>query len=849
MIVNKKNNLFLIISSLIFSGLYVSFDFHMISNGYKNFFGDELYLYLPQLMHMHESIREGVLFSGDFLTNNHATEFVFRPNLPGFNLIYIFSALIPIDSLKGLSIVYISIYAIYTMLSMYFSQLLMSRFFSFNKLYALFFAVIFTFSSQAIIAKSFPPFFFVHMSVPLLFYTVLKLRYMSVPQSILYSPVFIFVYLQGYITLSVFAVVLSILLYFIYYYYIKINFEKHTSIKALILDNKGLLTSIGIASLVVFPYYLGILLFNKETNAHTITTLQMVVDYDTFHLRFYDLLSFLSYGIITASKIETYSLYIGMLPVFLILTYFVYPYKILGKYKRSFFAFFMIYLFTLFISFGEYSSLADIFYFYAPGLNKMHMYARYMLVSHVFLSVAISIALLYFIRNKDKYRKQSVRLVFMLSLTFVVINSHNFLSTTSFFEDINLDLLNLELILFVIFLLASLRFEKVQVIWVAIFIIFLNNLTYKNFSIRNNKPSSSIIFNDNETDRLINFLKSNSNSRIIKYAEFSGAIDPYIPRNYPWYVEKRIKLSNYMGYEPHLSRYRGYIESFASYGAVDFNYLFDTGSEFIISNDDQIKHYEEELGETLDLSRTFTLADGWKFYKLNYKNIFSAGAYTIKFESNICSPIALKVDEISLKTSVDKQCKHSGEFIMQSSTKNFNLIFNSTEGVETELKNLNFYFNNKRLVSQKVLFKENIEKEKSSSDGRGRNITFKKDGAIEVYRQNIGDGIISSDYASDMIIRHFESDYQNKMTYDIEVLKKTSIDFLFYNSKNLTMSAVNKDNGERVDSDSGEIVLSPGKYTLKIAYTSFIFTIFLTFLATYIMLLFVLGYKKYKNKI
>mgnify|MGYP006443362645 FL=1 len=144
-------------------------------------------------------------------------------------------------------------------------------------------------------------------------------------------------------------------------------------------------------------------------------------------------------------------------------------------------------------------------------------------------------------------------------------------------------------------------------------------------------------------------------------------------------------------------------------------------------------------------------------------------------------------------------------------------------------------------MSQKVLFKENIEKEKSSSDGRGRNITFKKDGAIEVYRQNIGDGIISSDYASDMIIRHFESDYQNKMTYDIEVLKKTSIDFLFYNSKNLTMSAVNKDNGERVDSDSGEIVLSPGKYTLKIAYTSFIFTIFLTFLATYIMLLFVLG--------
>lgn len=625
--------------SFVFSLVYFSIDFYMIATDqYKGFFGDEVNLYIPHFFHLHESIRAGTVLIGDFLTANHSTEFLFRPNVPGFNLVYILSSIIEVSNIKNLYLLFTFILFMYTVLSMFFAQLLAFKFFKLDKSHSLFFAVLFTFSSQAFIAKGFAPFFFIHMSLPLLLYTVLSIRVLNTYQALLSSIVFIFVYLQGYIPLSVFAIVISLVFYYFYHCNIKparAYSNRGFNLKEKILSNKNLLISLATASFIVLPYYLAILLFNKE--ASTVPTgIDMVVDFDGFHLKPYDILSFFSYGIFNLSKTETSTLYIGMLSLFSLLSYFLLTYKVSTFHTKIIFASIVIFLSSLFISFGEFYALADIFYFYVPALGKMHLYSRYMLITHIFLAMSISVSFFYLLKHKEQYREFITGLFLIISFIFIIINANNFLVIDDFIIHGNKELLNIEIFTFMIFLLLLLRFDKKQMIWIAISIVFISNLTYKNYVTKGHIQEHSIIFNQSEIDQLVDFLKTNSDSKIIKYANLFPEIHSYIPRNFPWYVEHKVKLSNYYGYELHLASYKGYRDKFPYYGTIDFQYLFQTGCEFIIVNDELLAKYSNFLDDKIDEGKVLSLSNGCKVYKLKKYKIekrFVPGKYKIEVSS------------------------------------------------------------------------------------------------------------------------------------------------------------------------------------------------------------------------
>lgn len=852
-----KKYSFFIFFSFLFSFFYFSIDIYMIGTGeFKGFFGDEVNLYIPQFYHLHESIRSGTFLIGDFFTANHSTEFSLRPNVPGFNLVYILSSIIKISSIKNLYYLFTFILFLYTVMSMFFAQLLAFKFFKLDKFYALFFAVLFTFSSQAFIAKGFAPFFFIHMSVPLLLYTVLNIRFLNTYQALLSSIVFIFVYLQGYLPLSVFSIIISLIFYYIYYYNIKTMNKydnKRFNFKEIFLINKNIFMSLSTASLIILPYYLAILLFNKE--ASTVPTgIDMVVDYVGFHLKPYDILSFFSYGIFNLSKIETHTLYIGLISIFSIFSYFLLAYKVSTLHKKIIFVSILIFLSSLFISFGEFYSLSDIFYFYVPALGKMHLYSRYMLITHLFFALAVTVSFMYLLKNKNQYKNLIITFFFIMSFLFITINANNFLAINNFLTNINIELLNIEIITFLVFLLLLLRLNTKQMIFLAISIVFINNLTYKNYLVKGHKQDLSIIFNQSEMNQLVDFLHKNSDSKIIKYVNLFPEIHPYVPRNFPWYVENKIKLSNYYGYEPHLASYREYRDKFPYYGTIDFKYLFATGCEFIIANDDLIAKYGDFLNGRIDEYQIFPLSDGSKVYKLKKYNIdkyFARGKYKIEFMSNINNPINIQVGNSKYITNVNSELKHSVEVELKSEQEVFQFDLESSINKNIKVSNIFLFTNDIPITIDKIEFNEKFDREYTSELNNGWSRYFNLNGHITVFKQSsfvpsdssYNDGFIYTSDKKNIEIKNFNTNYLNNINYELIVKKPIVIDFLFFNSKSYlaNITSIGQKDSTKVYGNSIELL--PGNYMLEFSYTNILYMIFLYFILVYIILFVIIVFK------
>lgn len=862
MINSIKKYSFFLFFSFIFSLVYFSIDFYMIvTEQYKGFLGDEVNLYIPHFYHLHESIRSGTLLIGDFFTANHSTEFSLRPNVPGFNLVYIASSIVEISSVKNLYFLFTSILFVYTVMSMFFAQLLAFKFFKLDKFYSLFFAILFTFSSQAFIAKGFAPFFFIHMSLPLLLYTVLNMRVLNTYQALLSSVVFIFVYLQGYIPLSVFAIVISLLFYYIYYYHIKtINIygKGGFNLREKILTNKNLLISLATASLVILPYYLAILLFNKE--ASTVPTgIDMVVDYDGFHLKPYDILSFFSYGIFHLSKTETHTLYIGMLSLFSLSSYFLLAYKANTLHTKIIFASIVIFLTSLFIAFGEFFALADIFYFYVPALGKMHLYSRYMLITHLFLALAISISFFYLLKNKEQYKKFIISLFFIMSFLFITINANNFLTINSFLTNINIELVNIEILTFIVFLLLLLKFNTKQMVWLAILIVFISNLTYKNYVTKGHMQEHSIIFNQSEMNQFVDFLKTNSDSKIIKYVNLFPEIHPYVPRNFPWYVEKKIKLSNYYGYEPHLASYKEYRDKFPYYGTIDFKYLFATGCEFIIANDKLIAQYSNFLSGRLDEHQILSLSNGCKVYKLKKYKIdkrFPRGKYKVEFISNTSDPITIQIANLRYITSVNTDLKHSVEVELKSEREVFEFDLHYPTDKKVKISNLFLYTNGIPITIEKIEFSKKFDGKYTTEPNNGWSRYFDKDGHITIFKHShftaadssYNDGFIYIADKNSLEIKSSSTNYLNKVKYELYVKEPIVIDYLFYYSKSYTATITSVGQEGSTKTHGSSIELLPGHYTIEFSYTNKLYFLFLSFLLFYLIILVITSYKMYKGK-
>lgn len=876
MITFFKKYKFQLVIALIFTSMYMAYDFYTVYiQEYKTFFGDEVNLYVPHFFHMHESIRNFVFYTGDYLTANHSTEFMLRPNVPSFNLLYIASALFPINSIQSIYYMINYILFIFTFLSVFYSQLIGLYFFKLNRYYSMLLAILFTFSSQTMLAKGFEPFIFIHMSFPILLFYVLLLKRMDAFRSVyLISFVFVFVYLLGYLPLSVFAVLLSIIFTVLYNTYIsrssKVAFES-----MIIKDNKNLLQSFAIGSLIVLPFYLAIFSFNKA--ASTVPTgLEDVMN--TFHLVAYDLFSILSYGVFQFSKIETHTLYVGLIPVSILTTYIFYTMSSMTTFdKRTVNMSLLIFIFTLFLSFGNYFSLSDLFYFFVPALGHMHLPSRYMIISHFFLALSIVVILKIILQNRALYFNYFKILgVFSIVLIFII---NTFASAEEASKYINIELFGIELLVFTLFVLFFLKYDKKQIIVLIGILIFLQNLTYKNFISKNNdRENKNIIFNIDETNSLITFFKENSGEKkIIKYLNLSSDITTYVPRNFPWYVENRIKLSNFYGYEPHLASYLEYRAKFPFYGIIDFNYVFNTGCDYIIVAEKDLDKYRDILDNRIAVNQSFHLSNGETVYKLKQiKSNYIGGASGIirngSFDfgdngwtldkswsskdgrlyndgtwggayANSATQTLNKGDKYTVifKTAIDSEKGSLTVFFGDKLTKTIDVSANKEYKIDFIADGKLFLFAslNKIVLEDVKLFPEN----------QYHAVTDIESNMSDTKSDEYSDGFISFDHKDNVAIRSFKSDYFGEISYDLSVINPVVIDYKFFPSKTLTIEVENLKDGTRINSNSTNIKLKSGEYLIKIKYTNWLVNIFLIFISLYaVSIVFIVMHRILKNR-
>ena len=265
------------------------------------------------------------------------------------------------------------------------------------------------------------------------------------------------------------------------------------------------------------------------------------------------------------------------------------------------------------IIFGEYLRISDLFYYVAPYIGEMHIYQRYLILTNLFFSLFVVIALEYILRNHpQKLIKMTILISFLLTGFVCIELNYNLSVATTIFGFSQF--LVIELMLLTLLLISFLIFDKNASKVITIFLVFIMSLTYfyqYQEALKATLPNPIIWDSKDELDSFLGFIRSYSNKNIIKYENISDVInETYIPRNLPWVVQKDIKLSNYMGYDMHLSVEREYSKYISTFGNFDWRWLRLTGCQYIIYNAKAYKKYKEIIDKYIVPSIHITLRSG-----------------------------------------------------------------------------------------------------------------------------------------------------------------------------------------------------------------------------------------------
>lgn len=548
-------------------------------NPQYNFFGDLYNLYFPQFVEGYHLAKSGTFSGIDFLTDNGASAYFLRPNIPAFYPVYqLVYLLFRFETIEGLARAYVVILYAHSVLALYFSIRIGQRYFQLERPTAVLLGVLFF----GAIAYSYPipPFYFVASLFPLLLYFALK----SVEESswwrlVLISFPYILVFLAGYPPLAVNAVFLA-LLFSLAYFWQGEDGKKQTFLRSIIW-----LIPVALASVVVLPIYLAALQYHK-----LVPGLPEGVWYAAHELSYHakDIFALLSRGFASSgSGTEFPSIILGLAPVLLLLIAITQRKKFaLSPLEARLVAVSMlVFAFYLILAFGQAAGLPDLFYYLVPGIGKMHLYGRFLLVASFFFYLAVAIIFKHLVEMRAELPIE--RWIFGLLVVLVVVHAYGQLSQPG---SIRTEILVIELLmvgLVMVSLSARQPFYGYAVlIAVSLFIhaANFNSYTY-GFNLNALPPyKNSLVLSMERRDALRNYFKEHSDKKLIKYADLTSSIEKIngVMLNYPWMVQDTVKLSNYMGYELHTAIDRDYLARFPWFGKVSVPWLLRTEADFVI---------------------------------------------------------------------------------------------------------------------------------------------------------------------------------------------------------------------------------------------------------------------------
>jgi len=831
----------------------------LLGKEYVFFISDQLVLSLPHFIYGAQLFRDGIFSGLDMLTFNGGSEFFLRPNVAGrypvYDLFYLFGAIVGGLNWPAVKIV---ILALQCGLSVFFVLKLGRKFFALSRLASVFWAILATFA-----AFRFPytPYIIIYTLGPWVLYTALKSFHKpTLNQLILYSFPYTLMALGGYLPMALACMFLMLLSAVVYQYYA--DGKTFRNVRAYM----DLLIPPTIAGFVVFPLYLAILIYHSENYGGLGTTSLYYAAHDIAHLPS-DILGFLSYSF-NIPRAEGGHVILGLLPV--VIAGLFLKTRVSGDENRLNLKPFMVYgtiVFALLLlnSMGRFTGLSDIFHYLVPVFGGMHIYARYLLISFVIFTFVFA----FYADRLDSVRDHKGTYYVLWGSAVLVIflgvgSSSGLIKIPNW--DVEKLIVELSLVaFFLVLLIKSGKKAALSFACAAVFILAAGKLySYTNWAQRVDQThkGTQLYYQDDLKEKFHKYLKANSNKdKLIKYVDFSSSIhsDNVILRNYPWMVRDQIKLSNYLGYEIHLARYKGLIPLFPWYGEIDLDYVYNTGADFGIFDIPALDKYKPQINDLIDLTAPRMELKGNKIVvKLSKRNsLYMPGEYLVRFKA-WSEP---KVNNVKVKIADDT---FSLDLTEQPQMFSFR--------VNTSLQNEVFAIDFSKKLRETPVFVSNVligkgntpetanwlpirsilpygETDPLTWDGpdwwakivgeNGGLFVAKKLEKIDLHNIPAFDNGIMSVWfngAENAEITDFETNYANKISYISKSPLVSQHRLNLYNSPQYTLYIDGKEVAISQDALNMNFKVPQGEHLIEIKYRNTIHTVFLYFYTIYLLI-------------
>lgn len=565
-------------------------------------FGDGFKLWAPQLVNLYQLVHVDHVWMGvDWFTDNGATSFFLRPNiLVYYPPVLLGCFLFKLNHLSAASVFLSWMLVIQAILAGISTQAVCLKYLKLTKEVSLFVAIAFVFSYQNSANAYLYPFTIIGFLFPVLLWCALEAA-----SSTKITPVLLAIFvglcmlLGGYLPLALFSFLVAFLLVALHQFYGADNAQRFW--------RTGLRLSLPflVSGLIVFPFYLAILL-NPETLNPGISNLESAAYNLSFHIQ--DLFWIFSSPLVFSFGYEqNISLGVIGFVLLLLMIFTSRPQPENTWHARVVWCGFILYFGVLLITFGASLHLSDLFYYFAPGLGGMHIYARYLIPCRLPLCFALGLGLSTFIGNAKMQRPLKIAifalLLAMVSLMFAHVDSTIFANRPE---------LIIELLLAAIFFIILLKAPKPSILLPLILFVALLNREYMEVNWFHRERT---ILRDPLSLRALQTQFQSSPKLLVKLANLAGVLPfSYFPHNYPWLYNAQTtqKMSNYYGYDLDSGYPQDYRVHFPFYGIYDWSWMITTGLDYVVFDQATRQQYAKELSTYTDLVHAQAIgADLW----------------------------------------------------------------------------------------------------------------------------------------------------------------------------------------------------------------------------------------------
>jgi F5/8 type C domain len=602
-IVVKSNKIaiFSIITTLLF--FYPQIRSGAINSGIL-YSGDVLGFYIPAIIKAHALIHTGS-FAGaiNYSLFNGGSEFYLSPNFFSYHPLLI-SALVltPMSfmTLHFAGLILIVLLALCSYWALYYSIKLLIEYFDFNFYMAAFVGVMFSFSYHSASALSQPPFIFSTILLPWIIYRCLCFCKTPDFSNVLRSVVpILFVVLGGYLPLGMATLGFAVLILIFKLIYLDQNYGQTNSI---LLMLSRIFAPFVISSFLLFPFLIAIYGYHHSTGSSGVPNLFYSAHQlaDTPQNWMGSLSSFLK----VPGRTHEFSMMIGLIPIsiFAIFIFSKNTYLQLSKKEWQLLVFSLTLYFMIVLStYGDYSVLSDLIFYFVPQIGKMHIYQRFYLLANFLLMISVALMLKAVISSRAYW---TIRLALGMAIAALIFVTLQIYSGESYIKGIVFNNFFLFEIFLVTLCLVAMTFPfRHYIFFIVMGLAILPSLNrYYDLAAGGNTLDAQykikpIVLDGNERVRFLNFLDRFREKEVIKYIDltpmWNATGNETFPKDYPEFLAGQKKLSSYGGFTFYLSAKADYISRMPVTGETvsvkpDWEYLKGTGADFAIATQQNI---------------------------------------------------------------------------------------------------------------------------------------------------------------------------------------------------------------------------------------------------------------------